>query len=237
MRSDEAVEQVGARYGLSRGQRAQLQRLLMYMDKQSRPPTSARARAASIDVHIADSLVALEVDVLARSARVADIGSGAGFPGLPLAIARTGSAFSFVESQARRCVYLELAVAYVGVSNAAVVCARAESWVEGRGAHDAVLARALAQAAVVLEYAAPLLRVGGALIDWRGERSRSEEDQALRACEELGMQLVEVRHVVPYVGATGRHLHLYVKVTETPTRFPRRPGMARKRPLAAPADG
>jgi 16S rRNA (guanine527-N7)-methyltransferase len=117
--------------------------------------------------------------------------------------------------------------------NAAVVCGRVEEWERGRRLNDAVVARAVAAQAVVLEYAAPLLCVGGTLVDWRGRRSVAEEEQALRAAELLGLERVEVRRVRPYAAAAERHLHLYLKVTETPTRFPRRPGVARRRPLGS----
>jgi 16S rRNA (guanine527-N7)-methyltransferase len=84
---------------------------------------------------------------------------------------------------------------------------------------------------VVLEYAAPLLRLDGTLVDWRGKRVVAEERAAARAAEELGLALVSIEKVQPFKGARDRHLHLYVKVWETPLKFPRRPGMARKRPL------
>ena len=232
MSSAGALEQLARRYRLSGPQAAQLRLLGDYIASDAHAPTSARARAA-VDVHIADSLVGLELDALARAGRIVDIGSGAGFPGLPLAVALPAATVRLVESQSRRCVFLELAVAETGATNVAVVCARVEEWGEGQAVNDAVVARALAQQAVVLEYAAPLLRVGGALVDWRGRRSAPEEEQALRAAEELGLEREEVQRVSPYAEAEERHLHLYLKVRATPARFPRRAGVARRRPLGA----
>lgn len=202
-----------------------------YIANDAHAPTSARARGETVDVHIADSLVGLEVDALARAGRIADIGSGAGFPGIPLAVALPSAAVSLVESQSRRCVFLELAVAEAGTANAAVTCRRVEEWTEGQGRNDAVVARALAEQAVVLEYAAPLLRVGGAVVDWRGRRSSPDEERALRAAEQLGLEREEVRAVSPYPAAEDHHLHVYLKVRATPARFPRRAGVARRRPL------
>jgi 16S rRNA (guanine527-N7)-methyltransferase len=69
------------------------------------------------------------------------------------------------------------------------------------------------------------------VIDWRGRRDAQEEQAAARAGGELGMELREIRHVRPFAGATDRHLHVWLKTGETPERFPRRAGMARKRPL------
>jgi 16S rRNA (guanine527-N7)-methyltransferase len=84
---------------------------------------------------------------------------------------------------------------------------------------------------VVLEYAAPLLRRNGTLVDWRGRRDAAQELQAARAADELGLALVGIERVRPFEDARDRHLHLYTKAGETPARFPRRAGMARKRPL------
>jgi 16S rRNA (guanine527-N7)-methyltransferase len=85
----------------------------------------------------------------------------------------------------------------------------------------------------VLEYAAPLLRLGGTLVDWRGTRIHAEEQRAAGAADELGLALDGVQRVEPFEGARDRHLHVYTKVRETPAKFPRRPGMARKRPLGS----
>jgi 16S rRNA (guanine527-N7)-methyltransferase len=230
----DAVRRLTRRYGLSVEQGARLRRLAGYVEQDdARAPTSERARMATVDIHIADSLVGLEVDALARARRVTDIGSGAGFPGIPLAVALPAATVTLVESQSRRCVFLELAVAEAGVTNAAVECGRVEEWRDGLRLNDAVAARALAEQAVVLEYAAPLLRRGGVVVDWRGRRSELEEERALRAAEHLGLERDEIRPVSPYAGAEDRHLHVYLKVRDTPGQFPRRAGVARRRPLGA----
>jgi 16S rRNA (guanine527-N7)-methyltransferase len=175
--------------------------------------------------------VALELEVVREAAAVADIGSGSGFPGVALAAALPRARVWLVESRRGRCAYLEALCAAAELGNARAVCVRAEEWREGMGANDVVLARALGPQAVVLEYAAPLLRRGGALVDWRGRRDRREEDAATRAARELGLQCAEVRQVLPFPGAHARHLHLYVKVRDTPRGYPRRVGLARRRPL------
>jgi 16S rRNA (guanine527-N7)-methyltransferase len=83
----------------------------------------------------------------------------------------------------------------------------------------------------VAEYAAPLLRLGGVLVDWRGRRDEQGERAALAAARELGLERREIRRVYPFPAAQERHLHVYLKVAATPPRFPRRPGAALKRPL------
>jgi 16S rRNA (guanine527-N7)-methyltransferase len=211
-------------------QRSQLGALLLALTD-TRAPTAVRDPVLATDIHLADSLVALELDVVRRAARIADMGSGAGFPGLPLAVALPAVRFSLVESQRRKCQFLERVLAAAGIDNALVICSRAEEWRGGFDAHDVVVARALAAQPVVLEYAAPLLRAGGTLVDWRGRRNEEEERAAALAAAELGLRLLEILRVEPFRGARDHHLHLYEKVASTPPRFPRRPGVARKRPL------
>ncbi len=162
---------------------------------------------------------------------LADLGSGAGFPGLPLAMSLPGAHASLVESVGRKAAWLSRAVAALGLENVDVVAARAEAWPAGLGRHDVVTARALDALPVLVEYAAPLLRVGGVLVAWKGSRDPAEEADGAAAAGRLAMRLVEVRPVVPYPASRDRHLHVYEKVAPTPEGFPRAPGRARKRPI------
>ncbi|HSZ06780.1 MAG TPA: 16S rRNA (guanine(527)-N(7))-methyltransferase RsmG [Solirubrobacteraceae bacterium] len=216
---------------LTPGQRRRLASLLALLESDEHAPTAVRDALRAAQAHVADSLAALEIPALRTAARIADLGSGAGFPGLALAVALPDAEVSLIESQRRRCEFLERACAAAEVENARVVCARAEEWDDGMGRNEVVVARALAAQAVVLEYAAPLLVMGGTLIDWRGRRERAAEDAADRASALLGLRRAEVRRVAPFEGATEHHLHVFVKAQETPARFPRRAGIARKRPL------
>lgn len=182
---------------------------------------------------MADSLAALAIDAVVSARRIADLGSGAGFPGLALAIALPAAEVSLVESQRRKCEFLERACAAAAVANARVVCGRAEEWSAGVSLNDVVVARALAPQTVVLEYAAPLLRLDGTLVDWRGRRDQAAEKAADRAAVVLGLRRTAVRRVAPSEGATEHHLHVFAKAEPTPERFPRRAGIARKRPLGS----
>jgi 16S rRNA (guanine527-N7)-methyltransferase len=196
-------------------------------------PTTVRDPAAARERHIADSLVALEIDAVRAARRIADIGSGAGWPGLALAAALPDAHVSLVESQIRHCRYVERAIAVSGLTNVDVVHARAEAWPEGVGAHDLVTARALAALPVVCEYAAPLLELGGTLVAWKGDVPAAEAADGAAAAEILGLEPTGVREVQPFPDARGRTLHVFRKIAPTPPRFPRRPGMAAKRPLTA----
>jgi 16S rRNA (guanine527-N7)-methyltransferase len=216
---------------LTPGQERQLAALLALIEADEHAPTSVRAPERAAQVHLADSLSALELDPVRAASRIVDLGSGAGFPGLVVAVALPSAEITLLESQRRRCDFLERACAAAAVVNARVVWRRAEEWHEGLARNDVALARALAAQTVVLEYAAPLLRIGGTLVDWRGRRAREQEGAAERAAAALGLRRVEIRRVTPFEGATDHHLHVFVKERETPSRFPRRPGVARKHPL------
>jgi 16S rRNA (guanine527-N7)-methyltransferase len=219
------------RYALGAAQRDRLLAILTRLDAGDEAPTSVREPQKALQTHLADSLTALELDVVRSATAIADLGSGAGFPGLALAVALPDAELRLVESQRRRCAFIEDVCRAAEIVNARTVCVRAEEWRDGIEANDAVLARALAAPAVVLEYAAPLLRLGGALVDWRGRRNADEEAAAARAAAALGLELLSIRRMEPYDGALEHHLHLYMKVEPTPARFPRRVGVARKRPL------
>jgi 16S rRNA (guanine527-N7)-methyltransferase len=214
-------------------QLAQLAKVLDVLERDEHAPTTVRTAPAASERHLADSLVGLEFNYVIDARVVADLGAGAGFPGLPLAVALPETRVWLIESQRRKCEFLERLCTAATIENAGVVCARAEQWGEGVNACDAVVARALAAQPVVLEYAAPLLRLGGALVDWRGKRDGAEEHAASSAASELGLELREIRAVRPFASATDRHIHVFVKAQPTPARFPRRPGIARKRPLGA----
>jgi 16S rRNA (guanine527-N7)-methyltransferase len=216
------------RHGLSATAQTQLSLLLEALTEDPLAPTSVRN---PLDDHLADSLVALELELVRNADVVADLGAGAGVPGLPLAIALPSAVVTLVESNGRKCEFISRTIERCGLSNAGVVNARAEAWPDGLHRFDLVTARAVAPLAVVAEYAAPLLRVGGALLVWRGRRDPIGEAAARTAAVELGLEMADARRVEPYARAAHRHLQLLVKTSPTPPRFPRRPGMARKRPL------
>jgi 16S rRNA (guanine527-N7)-methyltransferase len=194
-------------------------------------PTAVHDPVEGVDVHVADSLAALEVDELRAAETIADLGAGGGPPGLVLAVALPHTRVALVESVARKCAFLEATVQDLGLGNVEVVCARAESWGDGLGGCDVVCARALASLPVLCEYAAPLLREGGVLVAWKGEVDREEDAAGVRAAETLGLEREAVQAVEPYAGSRRRTLHVFRKVRATPAGYPRRPGMAVKRPL------
>jgi 16S rRNA (guanine527-N7)-methyltransferase len=187
----------------------------------------------SLDVHVADSLSGLAVTRLRALSRLADIGSGAGFPGVVLAIAMPEARFDLIEASSRKCSFLERLTKELGLDNVSVVCRRAEEWAgaEGSEAYDGVVVRAVGLLATLAEYAAPLLEAGGLLVAWKGRRDPEEEAQGEAAAARLGMSFRGVEWVGPFAGSRNRHIYAYEKTAPTPPGYPRRAGMAKKRPL------
>ena len=228
---DDTIAGLVERYGLGDGAAAAFSALLQVVAEDDTAPTTVRAPEDAVHAHLADSLSGLEVPAVRAARRIADLGAGAGFPGLVLAVALPDAQVTLVESTGRKCAFIERAAERAGLANVEVVHARAEEWQAGIGACDAVTARALAPLAVIAEYAAPLLSTGGTLVAWKGAPEEAEARAAEVASAELGLELVERRAVRPFRGAQRHSLYVYSKVRETPPRFPRRAGMARKRPL------
>jgi 16S rRNA (guanine527-N7)-methyltransferase len=231
MSKDRSIAAYVERWHLPAAAAEQIAELARLVAADQDAPTTVKEPDRILEDHLADSLVALELDGVNWEGRIADLGAGAGFPGLPLAIARPSASVALVEANTRKCEFLRAAVRRLDLHNVEVVRERAEQWHAGIGACDVVVARALAALPVVAEYAAPLLRSGGALVAWRGRRDPVEEAAGGAAAAELGLEPRDPVAVSPYPEALHRHLHVMVKVTPTPPRFPRRPGVARKHPL------
>jgi 16S rRNA (guanine527-N7)-methyltransferase len=183
-------------------------------------------------VHVADSLTGLEVEPLREARRIADIGSGAGFPGLPLAVALPEAQLDLIESVGRKCEFIQRAIDTAGIANATVIDARSEEIASGekRESYDAVTARAVGRLSTLAELASPLLRKDGILVAWKGKRDDDEEQQLARASGQLAMRLDDVLAVGDRAGSKHRHLYILRKLDPTPDELPRRPGMAKKRP-------
>jgi 16S rRNA (guanine527-N7)-methyltransferase len=194
------------RYGLDQAAERRLATLLEALTDDPLAPTSVRDPARAVNDHLADSLVALELCEVRTASMVADLGSGAGLPGVPLAIALPTAAIYLVESNSRKSEFIAKTVELCGLTNATVVNARAEAWPDGLGRFDLVTARALAPLAVVAEYGAPLLALGGTLLVWRGRRDVDDEASGRLAAGELGLEMAEPIPVDPYPGAAHRHL-------------------------------
>jgi 16S rRNA (guanine527-N7)-methyltransferase len=208
--------------------------LLVALASEPDPPTTLRSPEQALDGHVADSLSGLEVAGIATAGRIADVGAGAGFPGLALAAALPDAQVDMIESSGRKIAVIERLAVAAGLANATALHVRVEEWgaADGAGAYDAVTARAVAPLPVLAEYAAPLLRPGGLMVAWKGSRDPEEEAGGAAAAARLGLRPGSILPGEPFRGARNRHLHVFSKVAPTPPEFPRRAGMAKKRPLA-----
>jgi 16S rRNA (guanine527-N7)-methyltransferase len=229
------IGELAERFELPAGATEKLVALVGRLIDDPRAPSSIHTLDEVVDRHLADSLVALELESVRSAGQVLDLGSGAGLPGLPLAAALPHKAFVLLESVGRKCAFIERTAEACGIANVQVVNSRAESFQEGLARFDLITARAVAVLDVTIEYAAPLLRIGGVLVAWAGKRVPEVESAATRAAAAVGLGGLEVVHVKPFPASQHQHLYLLSKVRETPAAFPRRPGIAAKRPLGRTA--
>lgn len=231
---DGEISRLVERYELPPDAAGPLAALVEALAREVDPPTTIREPTAVVERHLADAFEGLRVPGLASAARIADLGAGAGFPGLPLAVALPGARVDLVESQRRKCAVIERLADAAGLENARALPLRAEDLAsgEGRAAYGAVTARAVAPLAVLVEYGAPLLTLGGVLVAWKGEPDEGEVTDGDEVAELVGLQPERPLAADPFPGAR-RTLYVYSKVKDTPEFLPRRAGMAVKRPLSA----
>lgn len=160
-----------------------------------------------------------------------DVGSGAGFPGIPLAIAYPKRAFTLVEPLGKRCRFLEEVCTQLHLDNVTIVNERAEDYVRNhRAAFDAVSARAVARLSILLELCIPLLKTDGVFIALKGANAREELANAKPALEALHVRLE--KEEVFELGDEGKRINFYfVKTAPTPSKYPRSYSMIKKKTL------
>jgi len=185
--------------------------------------------AAVAKLHLLDSLTVLATADL-KGKTLIDVGCGAGFPGVPLAIACPKAKITLLDSLAKRMNWLETVLPQLEVTNAHCVTARAEEEVtKCRETYDYATSRAVARLNVLLELTAPYVRVGGAVLAMKGSAAREELEEAKNAIFKLGLKLEQVRDF-EIDGATHSVIVLR-KVQPTPPRFPRRFSKIKQAPL------
>ncbi len=184
--------------------------------------------------HFLDSLTAVPL-VGDESSRVIDIGSGAGFPGVPLKIACPGIELTLVESVNKKAVFLRHLVGRLALVGVEVAAGRAETLAHDsryRERYDIALSRGVANLSTLAELALPFCAVGGRFIAMKKGDIGDEVALSERAIEMLGGKLAEVRPVeLDEFRGERRSLVIIEKLSPIPDRYPRRPGIPRKRPL------
>jgi len=189
--------------------------------------TRITQREEFLRLHIVDSLLPLTLVPL-TDGKVLDIGSGAGFPGIPLSI--MGVDMTLCETRRKKANYLSQWSAELSLDTP-VLAMRAEEIPRGTGPFDWIIMRAVSSLAALAEIAQPLLREGGSLVAMKGSPSVDEEAEAARVGSIVGMQ--PIRRVVYTLpgGGEQRTLYIYTRKGKSQVRLPRRPGMAQTHPL------
>jgi len=202
--------------------------------------TAVRDPEIAWSKHILDSLQGLMIELagegstpFASGARVLDVGSGAGFPGVVLAIARPDLQVTLLEATRKKCNFLEAAIS-LHAPNAQVLCARAEDAghnVNLRETFDVALARAVGSFSEVCELCLPFVKIGGHTVLWRGQYAPLEIEESKRALQTLGgAAQVLPAYALPDHDAQ-YHLVLVKKTKTTPPIYPRRSGVPKQEPL------
>lgn len=229
------TSQLSPRFGLDEGQCRQFARYYeLLCDWNTRMNlTAITAVQEALEKHFLDSLLLLEDVRFAPGETLIDVGTGAGFPGIPLAIACPGLSVTLLDSLKKRVGFLDAVIRELGLANARACHDRAELFAkraENRDAYDWVTARAVARLPLLAEYCLPFLRQGGTFIACKGPDGARELAEAANALATL--QATHQRtciHTLP--GGETRDILLIEKTGPTPARFPRKPGAAEKNPL------
>ncbi len=198
--------------------------------------TTNLTRIDSVDdgmlLHVEDSLVGLEELQSSPEGLYADLGTGAGYPGIPLAIA-SGRETVLVDARQKKMVILDSIIKELGLEeNVSTYAGRAELLARSRaGEFSVITARALSKLAVLMELASPLLEYGGHLVCYKAQLQDEEIDHALKVQKLTGMKLVSDRKLLLSDGETHRRIVTFEKASKPKVKLPRQEGMAQKNPL------
>ena len=198
--------------------------------------TAVTDEAEMMDRHYVDSLMALRFGLIPRKGRIIDVGTGAGFPGMPLALACPEMQVTLMDAQQKRLTFLQAVIDELQVRNVTLVHSRAEYGARlplHREQYDLAVARAVAPLAVLAEYLLPYVRVGGSALCWKGPALQEEMQQGRRAAHLLGGK-VEEPIGCEFPGRAWQHLLLPIQKKEkTARQYPRKAGTPGKSPLGA----
>ena len=186
------------------------------------------------DKHVLDSLACVEMEEYRKAQKILDLGTGAGFPGIPLAVYSPDKEFVLVDSVGKKLKAVETEANEIGLTNVSFVHGRAEDLARDkafRGSFDLCVSRAVAGLPVLLEYCLPFIKVGGYLLSYKGPGYAEEATASENALRKLGGEIVTVRKA----GLEEKDLEHYILVVRksaaTPKQYPRKAGTPTKSPL------
>ena len=184
--------------------------------------------------HFLDSLSIVKAVPLRTGMRLIDVGTGAGFPGLPLAIAFPEIHVTLLEATGKKVAFLDHVIDALGLTNATTLKARAEEaghMPDQRAHYDVVVARAVARMPALVEYLLPLARINGRCLAMKGVTAEEEAHDARHALRILGGRVQRILTVELPDVADAHHLVVVEKTDPTPTAYPRKPGVPTRKPL------
>jgi len=205
----------------------------MLLEWNGRMDLTSVSGADTAQRHFLDSLMPLETPgLIPQGCRLIDVGSGAGFPGLPLGIVRPDLRVTLLEAQGKRCRFLRAVCDALALSNVRIVQDRAEiagQMAEHRERYDRAVARAVAPLNLLCEYLLPFVKVGGMALCWKGPAAAAEMRDGAAAARVLGGEIGETRETP--AGDTRHILVCIHKNQKTLPQYPRKNGIPAKRPL------
>ena len=199
--------------------------------------TSLKTSQEIIIKHFLDSISCIKVfdkyiDIEGIS--IIDVGTGAGFPGIPIKIVCPSISLSLLEARKKKTIFLEKIVEEMNFQRVEILNGRAEAFgkcPDYREKYDIALSRAVALLSTLSEYCLPLIRVGGLFVAQKGRSYKEEIDKALKTVQLLGGELIGVENVrIPFINQE-RYLLVIKKIKDTPSKYPRKEGLPQKRPL------
>ena len=184
--------------------------------------------------HFIDSIICIDYPEFEEAGKIIDVGTGGGFPGVPLAIAAPDKEFILMDSLNKRLKIIDELCGQIGIGNVTTVHARAEELAKNkahREQYDLCVSRAVANMATLAEYCLPFIKIGGCLMAYKGPDAEREVEEARKALYLLGGQVEEIREGNLKEFGIDHKVVIIKKVKNTPSKYPRKAGTPAKEPL------